>query len=147
MSNGTGPGTVEVEDINPGGSSTPKSLAAVGALLFFSADDGTHDRELWKSDGIADGTEMLPEFNPAGGSRFEEITDAKGIGFFMCDDGSSGEELCTSNASGDESGLIDNLNLDGDSSPSDFLYVGDLLFHVSSGEFGDDRELWTYFVP
>ena len=42
--------TFFTEHLNGGalsGSSSPASLTAAGDLLFFSADDGAHGRELW----------------------------------------------------------------------------------------------------
>ena len=67
-SDGTESGTVMVKDINPGGSSQPTELIAVGDTLFFRADDGTHGRELWKSDGTEAGTVMVKDIVPGTGS-------------------------------------------------------------------------------
>ena len=55
-----------VKDINPGSASfrLPASLTNVGGTLFFSADDGTHGSELWKSDGTAAGTVLVKDINP-----------------------------------------------------------------------------------
>jgi ELWxxDGT repeat protein len=54
-----------VKDINPGpNDSTPQGLAAVGSEVFFSADDGAHGAELWKSDGTAQGTVMVKDIRP-----------------------------------------------------------------------------------
>src|SRR5262249_39199207 len=74
-SDGTLAGTVMVKDINPtGGNGTgsfPDELTNAGGTLFFSADDGSHGKELWKSDGTAAGTVMIKDITPgAAGSIY-----------------------------------------------------------------------------
>ena len=77
-SDGTAAGTQLVKDIRTGSgsgyysnSSSPSDLTAVGSTLYFSANDGTNGRELWKSDGTASGTQLVkdirtgPQFLPA----------------------------------------------------------------------------------
>jgi ELWxxDGT repeat protein len=50
-SDGTEAGTLQYADIRPGGaSSAPVSLFAHGDRLYFLADDGVHDEELWAVD-------------------------------------------------------------------------------------------------
>ena len=64
---GTAAGTGLVKDINPGTSgSYPGDLTNVNGTLFFTADDGTHGHELWKSDGTAAGTVLVKDINPGG---------------------------------------------------------------------------------
>jgi ELWxxDGT repeat protein len=46
-SDGTQDGTAIVRDVNPGGSSSPSGLIALGGTVFFAADDGEHGVELW----------------------------------------------------------------------------------------------------
>ena len=47
---------------------TPRNLTNVNGTLFFTANDGTHGSELWKSDGTAAGTVLVKDINP-GASR------------------------------------------------------------------------------
>jgi ELWxxDGT repeat protein len=54
-----------VKDINPGPAfSGPDWLTEANDQIFFVADDGTHGRELWTSDGTAGGTVMVRDIYP-----------------------------------------------------------------------------------
>src|SRR5436190_5057977 len=47
-------------DLEPIGSS-PAGVVAIGPLVFFTADDGLHGTELWRSDGHPAGTAMVAD--------------------------------------------------------------------------------------
>jgi ELWxxDGT repeat protein len=91
-SDGTAAGTMLVKDINPTpiqpspstvGHSNPDNLIASGGKLFFTADDGTHGRELWVSDGTAAGTALVRELNlGAAGISVVSAADVDGRLFF-----------------------------------------------------------------
>jgi|GEM_PF-5973545 len=77
---GTAAGTgILVKDINPNIlsdavfpflpiGSYPADFAVVDGRLFFTADDGTHGREIWSSDGTELGTFLAQDINPGSAS-------------------------------------------------------------------------------
>ena len=86
-SDGTDASTTLVEDINPGSAgSYPGSVNSAGPLqsvnvagtFFFSADDGTHGFELWRSGGTAPGTELVEDLNPGSAGSFPRSSPTSG---------------------------------------------------------------------
>ncbi len=102
---GTTSGTVLVRDINPGSgtgmeANTGKMFGQNGTWLFFRADDGTHGKELWISDGTTAGTRMAGDLFPGSGNGLgETVPEHAAIFlntlFFRGNDGGSavGKEL------------------------------------------------------
>jgi ELWxxDGT repeat protein len=91
-----------VKDIN---AATESSVADymrgldVDGALFFVADDGIHEKELWKSDGTLAGTVMVKDINPygdmlVGSPSSPYMASLKGTVYFQAWDGTgNGSEL------------------------------------------------------
>lgn len=170
VSDGTEAGTVRVKDIYEGtytdsygtypNSSDPQNMVDVNGTLFFTADDGTNGRELWKTDGTESGTVMVKDIYSGTSASYsyyyyygqvpnasspEQLTAFDGQLFFLAEDETNGMELWKSD--GTESGtvLVEDIasgttSAFTDSSP--LLVVGDLLFFAADdGTHGD--ELWV----
>lgn len=62
-------------DLRPGPlGSEPDALTEYAGRLWFTADDGTHGRELWSTDGSAVGTQLLLDLAPGPGNGVGERT-------------------------------------------------------------------------
>jgi ELWxxDGT repeat protein len=101
-------GAVLVKDIRPGGSSSITEpdcgcgetsyaggdLTNVHWTLYFSADDGRHGYELWRSDGTRKGTRMVRNIRRGtAGSEPENLTAVGKTLFFTASERRHGNEL------------------------------------------------------
>src|SRR5262249_20503309 len=63
----TVPSAVLVSDINSfPNTSSPNQAVEFNGALYFSATDGVHGLELWRSDGTEAGTVMVKDISPGG---------------------------------------------------------------------------------
>ncbi len=141
-SDGTRRGTRMVKDIRPGprpcaaskgacrsqgATSYPSGLTAVGRTLYFTADDGIHGSELWRSDGTARGTRLVKDMNPgAGAAGLGQPTDVAGTLFFTASDGTH-SGLWRSDGSAAGTTLVKEMF------SSDLTAVGRTLYFVGNG--------------
>jgi ELWxxDGT repeat protein len=164
-SDGTAEGTMMVKDINPAGSyssagyagfdAAPLHFTLVEDTMFFTADDGVHGRELWKTDGTTAGTVMVKDVwpGPNGLSTPDgpdpitiELKRYGSLVLFAASDGVSGRELWVSD--GTEEGTVPLADLvpSGSSSPVGFAELGpQLVFSAITPETG--RELFALPEP
>ncbi len=80
---GTATGTGLFLDIHPGASgSDVRDFTVHGELLFFTADDGVHGKNIWVTDGTQLGTYQIP-VNPGGNARPESLIAYGGYVYFL----------------------------------------------------------------
>lgn len=117
-----------------GGPSAPVQSAS---LIFFSAPDGLHGRELWCTDGTPNGTYMVKDINPGVNSGIADYFEytayvMNNVLYFRGNDGINGVELWRSD--GTSSGTFMVKNLDGgpgDSAPGEFASVNNTLYFTA----------------
>ena len=139
-----------VADILPGAAgSYPGDFAAIGDILFFRANDGTHGYELWKTTPPYDAvhTRLVADIRPGSDSSFpEELTVIDDVLFFRADNGISGQELWKCEPPYDHTYQVADINPGAnDSSPTEFFKIGNTLFFQADG--GNGAELWKSFPP
>ena len=150
-SDGTEAGTVPVKDIVPGtygsmNTSPYGTYAEFQGQFFFSASDGVHGQELWKSDGTASGTVLVKDINPGPTGGFVPETGrfkkAGGKLFFTASDGVHGMELWVSDGTEQGTHIVKDIN-PGSSGADVFALVSlrdFLCFTAYSPDYG--YELW-----
>jgi ELWxxDGT repeat protein len=117
-------------------------LTNVNGTLFFRAQDGTHGRELWASNGTAAGTFLVKDISPGASDSYPTyLTNVNGTLFFQANDGTHGVELWESNGSAAGTFLVQDINPVTSSYPNYLTNVnGTLFFGANDGTHG--MELW-----
>ena len=118
-----------------GGFYGPSSAFAISKnVSYFTAEDGIHGRELWRSDGTSKGTYLFKDLNPGeAASNPTGITSVNDKLFFNAFSASHGEELWVSDgtAAGTKM-LVDVLPGPESSRPGQIVGVGNSVFFVTS---------------
>jgi ELWxxDGT repeat protein len=148
-SDGTLGGTSLVADINPGiGNSSPQPIIATSSptqtltiwngALYFTANDGSSGRELWKYNFVNPPVRVADIYNGAGSSLPANfVISGTPTLFFAADDGVHGRELWKTDGTLTGTVMISDINPFGDSNPSLSGVVGGmLLFSADDGTNG-----------
>jgi ELWxxDGT repeat protein len=151
-SDGTSAGTTLVKDIRPGidvfsndqpFSGDPLHLTNVGGTLYFTADDGTNGRELWKSNGTSAGTVLVKDIYTGliNSSTPSNLAEVNGTLFFTALDLANGQALWKSDGTAGGTVLVKKTH------PEifwaglhSFTNVGGTLYFTNDGSEGS--ELW-----
>jgi ELWxxDGT repeat protein len=135
-----------VADIRPGATgSRPRELVHGDGVLFFTAEDGVHGRELWKSSGIGGaGTVMVKDIRPGSAtSNVRRLTVARGKLFFTAEDGVHGRELWVSDGTAAGTVMVKDI-WPGPigSAPDQLLAMGDVVYFAANDGV-NGNELWV----
>lgn len=143
-STGTITGTTLVADINPGSADAFPAgndfyLTNVNGELFFTANDGTHGWELWKSDGTTAGTVLVADIYPgANGSYPGSLTNINGTLLFSGSDAPYSDRLWKSDGTATGTVALSGGNL----YPSNLTNANGTLFFTAPDNGYGANALW-----
>jgi ELWxxDGT repeat protein len=135
-------------------SSDPRDLVRVGDLVLFSADDGTHGRELWVTDGIVDleapfsnrmpGTVMLKDIVEGEvGSNPRDLVTVGDTVYFSAEDPVHGRELWKSDGTPEGTMLVKDMGIGaGGSDPQELTDADDGEHLFFAADTTGSHELW-----
>ena len=116
-------------------------MTEVNGTLFFSANDGIHGKELWKSNGTSAGTVMVKDIQPGlGGSLPVGMTNVNGTLFFVALTYPHGWELWKSDGTSTGTVLVKDIDPALNSYVWNLTNVNGTLFFSASNSAGN--ELW-----
>lgn len=152
ISDGTPEGTRLVADIDPvavegeiDGSDPSRAHVFEGAA-YFSAGDGEHGRELWRTDGTAEGTRLVADIGTAGSADPGEFVEHAGRLWFAAYADQTGGGLWRTDGTADGTELVvDVTDVVGGSyahRPTYLVSTGTDLFFSSNDELLG-TELWS----
>ncbi len=147
---GSDVGTTLVKNIHATGSSSPSGnnnsfkFVRIGATFYFSADDGTNGRELWKSDGTELGTELVKNIKSGiADSGPQDFTVLNSVVYFAAaGDSPLGTELWKTDGTTLGTVLVKDINPnESPAGPRQFITVNGILFFTAiDGVHGE--EVW-----
>ena len=115
----------------------------VNGIGYFTASDGTHGNELWRTDGTSAGTSMVLDINPGQcSSNPSNMTAINGLLYFTATTAASGSEPWVSDGTAAGTSMIADINPGtGGSSPSGYASMGGYVyFQATTPSYGS--ELW-----
>jgi ELWxxDGT repeat protein len=131
-----------VKDVNPNTDANPSGYTLVNGTSYFTADDGIHGTELWRTDGTAAGTSLVKDITPGASASFiYNITLFKGKLFFIVANNNSPQQLWSSDGTDAGTQLVKNITTNGGISIETLAVVDSLLYFVAGNNYFSEK-LW-----
>ena len=121
--------------------SNPYELIAMGASLFFTADDGSQGRGLWRSNGTEAGTVLVRDiWGGTNSSNPDSFENVNGTLFFTASNGVNGNELWKSNGTSAGTVMVKDIWPGSSGWGSDLTHVGNIVYFGAND--GINARLW-----
>lgn len=147
ISDGTTAGTQLLMDIKTGSAwgvyNEPVLLTDASGKFYFTADDSTHGRELWISDGTTAGTFMLMDFDTSGHSAISDMVVMNGYIYFAAPDGTGARELWKTDGTTAGTTIVTNLVSGWPSSAPNKLKVVNNQLYFILGPMNNNAVIYT----
>jgi ELWxxDGT repeat protein len=134
-----------LSDIRPGAmGSRPRELIIVRGELFFTAEDGTSGRELWKSSGThGAGTVRVKDVRPGPAtSNPRRLTEVGDKLFFTAEDGKHGRELWVSDGTDEGTVMVKDIFPGSLGSAPEYLTAFEGILYFAANDGVNGTELW-----
>lgn len=134
-------------EINFSAESEPENFNKVGDNVYFIADDGTHGRELWITDGSLSGTRMVKNIREFSSSAFslnniDKYTSIGNIFYFIAQDDQSGKQLWRTDGTEAGTSKVKNESESMSTYKIDMVTLGNkIIYNFKTYSFGE--ELWV----
>lgn len=124
-----------VRNIHPGAKGAkPSDFVSLNGKLYFVANDSTHGRELWITDGSETGTQLVVDLYKGNASSdiYHSVAFKNKLYFSANSNDGKGTELYSSDGTASGTGLIKDIYLKGSSNIQEIVVAGDYLFFSAS---------------
>lgn len=124
-------------------SSSPTNLTVAGNIIFFTANDGEHGTELWRTNGTASGTVMVKDINEGQFSTsFSDFKAGANLLYFLASDGEHGRELWVSDGTENGTYMISDISEGSASSSIVMMEEVNGTFYFTVSESFIQKTLW-----
>ena len=138
-----------VKDINPGASDCSNSVfmsgqyfAQMNEVIYFAADGGGNNIELWRSDGTELGTYMVKDFASGASSVPQYITSIDNNIYFQCKNTAGESEVWKSDGTEAGSVLLKQMWMRAFEYNNMFVQFNDHIYFPGAATDPYDLELW-----